>query len=728
MVKTAINRRDMQLAALLATCTALLTGLTIGVVLWAKAQTVVFSVEMSTTADAWAKVYFDIGQELNEAHSVALPVRKDNGYQYLEFVLSRHPIRYIRFDPLDREGQFSLRRVQIQDAMQGLIYNVDLRDVVPLHQVQTAIDEQGALSGTTTEGANDPMLHVKLEYPLTASASSHGMFILSGMIIACVCARLCLLPMFRLVLYWRRLMKTPLSDKLITLRALWFQYRVDGSSITNAAPNWSLVLISVFSAALVLVFFTMHVRRYFFLFDDFALVGLASTKQMYEIFTEGLIGFYRPVTFAFLKLQYALFRWDTPGGYALVSCVLHFVNALLLARLVLLGFPGKRSIAWLSSTVFLLSPWASEAFFWISCQFDLVGTALGLLAISVALQSSTAKTSSSIFCAGIVATAILTCLAVLSKESYVVLPGLFLAFALYRQDALQILRRRRIMGATAMMALSVVSYLILRAHVLPAFTGAYGNYFDLLRNIHPMSLIHSFVIPPIDSSNIVLFKYGRPLLAFLAALTVLLAFASYPRETTVSFFGFACAIIPVLPFGVGLNSTGGGRFIYFAGIFAAIVFAHGLVEASHANAEMSRLAGVAAIALRRILKTLFFSYMAISLGYQQTVWSCSSAIARSCMEQFGRQRHAGTHFHITNLPNCFVQGPYVLKSYAFSYYYPSSNVRVRAERTLLSYENGVVREVGRGPDPFSQYITNANEVTLTLDCGVEPHSPTSASE
>ena len=519
--------------------------------------------------------------------------------------------------------------------------------------------------------------------------------------------------------------KALLSKGLTTLKTRWLQYRGGGSPITNASPGWLPVLMSVLSSVLVLALFTMYVRQYFFLFDDYSLVGLAGAKHIVEVFTEGLIGFYRPVAFAFFQMEYALFHWHTPGGYALVSCVLHFANALLAARLVRLTFPHERSMAWVSFTVCLLSPWASETFFWSSCQFDLVGTLFGLLAISVAVQSSSAETSTSMFCISIIATAILTSCAVFTKESFIVLPALFLVFALYRHGAPEIFRRGRIVGAAAIMALSVVAYLIVRANVLSAFTGAYGNYFDLLRHPHPLHLAYAFLVPPIDRSNTVLFEYYRPLFAILTGLVLLISFANHPRETTISFFGFVCSLIPVLPFDIGSNSTAGGRFIYFPGVFAAIAYAHGLVEGSRADTGKTAL-HVTAVAMRRIVTVLFFLYMAMSLGYQQTLWSQSTRIARSCMEQFGRLRNTGTHFYITNLPHAFVQGPYVLRPYAFSYYYPNSGVRVRADRTWLSYDHGKVLEFKGDQDPFSQYRTNADEIELTLDCVGDSQSSTPA--
>ena len=124
-------------------------------------------VSMKSSVDSIAQVFYDIGNGLNEKDSINCSVNKNRGFQVLRFPLPRKPIKYIRFDPLIVEGNFSLREIQLVDELDRLIQTIDLEAVKPLHQISSIGIENDLLVATTTSKANDPMLCLDLAYPLS---------------------------------------------------------------------------------------------------------------------------------------------------------------------------------------------------------------------------------------------------------------------------------------------------------------------------------------------------------------------------------------------------------------------------------------------------------------------------------------------------------------------------------------------------------------------------------
>jgi hypothetical protein len=127
------------------------------------------------------------------------------------------------------------------------------------------------------------------------------------------------------------------------------------------------------SALLTLAMAFRHVVRYFFLSDDFGLVGLASTAPLRQMFGTPMFSFYRPVAFLLARGEFAAFGWNAPAGYAFVSVFLHATNSgLLIALARRLGL--ARFSSYLAGGLFLSSPWAAESYLWLACQFDLIAT------------------------------------------------------------------------------------------------------------------------------------------------------------------------------------------------------------------------------------------------------------------------------------------------------------------------------------------------------------------
>jgi len=75
---------------------------------------------MTSSVDANAQVYFDIGNGLHEKDSAKCRVEKGWKFQILKFPLPWKPIQYIRFDPLNAPGTIELKEIKLVDECDGL--------------------------------------------------------------------------------------------------------------------------------------------------------------------------------------------------------------------------------------------------------------------------------------------------------------------------------------------------------------------------------------------------------------------------------------------------------------------------------------------------------------------------------------------------------------------------------------------------------------------------------
>ncbi len=121
---------------------------------------------MTSSVDADAQVYFDVGNGLHEKDSAKYRVKKGWVFQVLKFPLPRKPIQYIRFDPLDASGKIELKEMSLVDEFGGLIQTIDLHTIKPFHQISSIKIDNDVLLASTDATANDPMLYLNLQYPI----------------------------------------------------------------------------------------------------------------------------------------------------------------------------------------------------------------------------------------------------------------------------------------------------------------------------------------------------------------------------------------------------------------------------------------------------------------------------------------------------------------------------------------------------------------------------------
>jgi hypothetical protein len=492
---------------------------------------------------------------------------------------------------------------------------------------------------------------------------------------------------------------------------------------------WALAL----AAALVVLW--RAVAGYFFLFDDFALIGVAMAQPLETLLPASLIGFYRPAGFALLWLSARFFGWETPAGFLGISILIHTINALLcfgLART--LAF--DRLSAAFAGLLFLLSPWSTEGFLWVSGSFDLLATC-GVLSSMLCLQQlASSRGHSRIVRVLLIAGTLLSALvAFFAKESAIVLPAFAIVWAIVIvEKGRGLIISRQILRAVLLTLVPALVYLIMRARVLGLLTGAYGEFGALFSpaTLGPnlWSYARHFLLPPspLDWSTpavVYHITFVYPFLGALAPALLWRGIAGRPRIV----LGCACcvllALVPVAWVGLPVNSTVSSRFVYLAGVWLAL----GLAAALGALLDWLATQPPRRVPLlTTIVVTLFSGYFLGGLVYQAAMWRGAASLSRSVMAQMERYRGSGRRaLHIVNLPQVAVEGPWILKGYAFRQYRGGVGMPpVRADLVLVRLTGGIQTVAPLGPDPFGDYQATdgrADETAVTLQ--LVPASPAS---
>lgn len=132
-----------------------------------KVPKIYLKLSMKSSVDAIAQVFFDIGNGLNEKDSIICVVKKKRGFQVLRFALPNKSIKYIRFDPLNSEGRVAVQEIKLVNEFDQTIQSVDLKTFRPIHQIRYIKVENNRLIAETEKNANDPMLSLDINYPLS---------------------------------------------------------------------------------------------------------------------------------------------------------------------------------------------------------------------------------------------------------------------------------------------------------------------------------------------------------------------------------------------------------------------------------------------------------------------------------------------------------------------------------------------------------------------------------
>lgn len=132
-----------------------------------KAFSFAFEVTVASSASGTVQLYYDIGRGMDEPDSVRVPIEGDQKPHHLRFAMPEGNYRALRFDPIDREGTISFGDALIRDPAGGAVRTFAPMDFIPLTQIERANAANGRMEITTTPGAVDPTMQVRIGEPFS---------------------------------------------------------------------------------------------------------------------------------------------------------------------------------------------------------------------------------------------------------------------------------------------------------------------------------------------------------------------------------------------------------------------------------------------------------------------------------------------------------------------------------------------------------------------------------
>ena len=466
---------------------------------------------------------------------------------------------------------------------------------------------------------------------------------------------------------------------------------------------WSCICIYTVIVAL------FYCSSYFFIFDDTSIVTWAKNLTATEIVTRPVIGFYRPGGILLAKIQYLLFGWDKAFCFCFFSILFHGFSVAIFYHLLLqLNF--EPLVATISALLFLASPWATEAIFWFSAQFDIFSVFLGLL--TLLLLSHQVETKNPFF---ITAACGAFTLALSFKENAIILPIIFFILVTRRQ-----LPWRQVALILAPLGIISILYLIIRSQYLPNLGGAYGDLFSVYRNADIPSSIKIFIeaflfldtrIYPIP--NYVALIYTGGIIVCIGAVI------TKPRMLATILLLSCTAIAPIAWMTINAQTTSGGRILYAPGIIWSFLIGVGSTTLWNNVNLIQRWPGPRSV--KSALTILLFGIITISLlsTFSQIIsWRFATNFAKNTFDfMLSSADLSHSCIHITNLPSMTSKGPFLFKSYNLSHHFRekgfSQDVKFSANTVIIS-ENNAAEILGGGPDVFSSPCPTANSLSLTL--------------
>jgi hypothetical protein len=466
----------------------------------------------------------------------------------------------------------------------------------------------------------------------------------------------------------------------------------------NTPALWERLVLAVCLLAIVAgaLVFASHAVAYFFLFDDFALNGQASRWPIGDILGTPLFGFYRPAVFLVVRAEHAIFGWQHPSGYMVVALALHAANAALVGLLTR-RVAGATLAGVVAGTLFWLSPWAGEAIFWMSGLFDVLSTTGVLVALVAALAAADREARASVPIAVAAAAALVACFA---KESAIVVGALFLIVWLGGRPADRGWRRPLIV--TAVLGAIGAASLVGRTLVLRSVdAGAYGGWWSLVSSAHLPTNLRLFatalVSLPAPHDGLMrpvgVMRLLAPLLPIALGAVVGAAALRRGRVTLAAVAAMLVALLPVVWVLLRLPGSAGGRVLYLPGAFLCLTIGAGVRSLLDLRPTASRVVALAVAAVLLVQS-------AASVRAQEEIWAASARLSRQAIEAFRPYVGRTDPIHVANLPFWFEEGPYVLKSYAFGYYYhPAATPPVSATALSLMFSGGDARVTMRQAEP-----------------------------
>ena len=642
------------------------------------------------------QLFYDIGNGFNESQSVKAFVENNRGVVKVIFKIPLGKIiRNIRIDPGTQPGTIVINRVTLNCSFYS-IYNKELYNwsageiassFLPVNHISEFEVNNGSLRVTPT--GNDPGFTSNFDFQgIYTDITFKRTAFIKDLFFAFIFS----LPIVCIVFFYIKKHKVVLKEfakNRLLLLVGYLQYK-----------HMPVVIYLTLLVVLIINIYIPHIKDYFFLFDDYVLVHASINNSIKTIFTStNYLGFYRPLITFLMKLESNMWQFNNPHGYILVTIILHVINSILLIYLMK-ELKFKINQCFFAASIFLVSPWSSETFFWLSCRFDITATLFIMLTLIYSFRSL-----NNIRLYDYLIVFALSFLAYSSKEIAVTLPFTFILFGI-RASGIQGLRNSPLLKLFVFQLLSLFVYFIIRGKYLGVLGGAYGSYFDIVNIsnfvVNPFLSLNNYILEPIAPNNYL------PHLAFLFSLFLIVYHSLLCNFKMVAFLlmVYYVAIAPAL------FSIPNGRLIYYPSIYICIILGMGMVSCFTKLLEDISVKKTQYITIT--LCVMMFYYMYDYINYQRKIWSEASFLAKESIVQVNDYLKISKKIYIANLPILFVEGQYILKSYAFRLYYQDAEISVRSDGIFLKYDNGNNAVVLRQEDAFSQHEVAKDELYITL--------------
>jgi hypothetical protein len=395
----------------------------------------------------------------------------------------------------------------------------------------------------------------------------------------------------------------------------------------------------------------------YFLSDDFCLVGQVAR----EGFFHGWTGFLRPATVLTYVVDHAIWGLD-PVGYHLTNVLFHVLAAcsvFFIARHFLRQTTAQRPdlLAFWAAALFVALPCHSESVSWIAGRTDPIAVALGLAATSCFLSMLEGRSYPLIR-----ASAALTLFvgALLSKESILVLPGLWCAILVHhrwsRKEPASPLATGLIVASFVVLA----GYFVLRKAIVGQFVGGYGTeaHLAILRVSSAANLarfaLRTF-LPPLPQAADPPGDFAAPLAVGVALAALSFVVVARRRRLQrphlhMALLLAACyliSLVPALTLRVHMFDTQGERFLYLPSAFACVL-------AACVAAPIVTDARIGAIALAG-----FVAVEGAALHAVNDRWATAGLLSRRIAAEVAQSDPGTTE--VLNVPDNF-RGAYVFRT------------------------------------------------------------------
>lgn len=396
--------------------------------------------------------------------------------------------------------------------------------------------------------------------------------------------------------------------------------------------------------------------------QDWSLENLKTlfTKDIWTFLTrkinsEGIYNsfYYRPLLGFYWMVNYA-FAGTTPWKWHLSAIVLHIVATILVYRAILITFGNtetadestSRFLALVAATIFAIHPAQSESVAWVAAYASALTTIQILLSLIGYLKARQRQKSNKPFLLYLLLSAILFCLALLTKESAMLLPLLLFCYEVFLLDRSERWYRRLYYPAlnSIPFILVVISYIYVRLKIFGVLTMEAGvlnpDYPEVgiisrsvqvytlptiiltyLKNtVLPFSLKPFYPVHHIHNPGLVSFIIPAGVLILLTTAAIAISWRSLIART--GFIWFVVPLIPALEIrSLKVESLIHDRYLYVSLIGAGLLLGQAVIAI---NRRLDRREGVAESGIRTSLLlslALILTVLAASTVKQNTIWA-----------------------------------------------------------------------------------------------------------